>query len=192
VRLPRLREWREARGLIQNDLARAAGVSKFTVVRIEHGANTHPDTARKLAKALEIDVIDLLESPPVPKAPAPSRSGQPRNKPAEEPEKKAPPAIDVALDAARRQNLSDRQAIARAVESGLPQDSHVVHENKAFRDLLNRSHSDVAEALVDLARDYVFLERDLAAHKEVLHNLRHGNLTFEDVDEALVRGTEDR
>jgi hypothetical protein len=167
-------------------------------VRIEHGANTHPDTARKLAKALEIDVIDLLESPPVPKAPAPSQSGQPRNK-AEEPEKKAPPAIDVALDAARRQNLSDRQAIARAVESGQPQDSHVVHENKAFRDLLNRSHSDVAEALVDLARAYVFLERDLAAHKEdlaahkeVLHNLRHGNLTFEDVEEALVRGTEDR
>jgi transcriptional regulator with XRE-family HTH domain len=84
VRLPRLREWREARGLIQNDLARAAGVSKFTVVRIEHGANTHPDTARKLAKALEIDVTDLMESPPVPKVPAPSKSGQPE-KTTEEP-----------------------------------------------------------------------------------------------------------
>ena len=64
---------------------------------------------------------------------------------------------------------------------------------------MTRPHGDVVEALVDLARDHVFLERDYAslerdrdAYKEVLHNLRYGNLTFEDVDEALVRGTEDR
>ncbi len=75
MKLPRLREWRESRGLTQKELAAKARVGEVTVARIETDAHTTtPPTARKLADALGISVADLLESPPVPLEPAPSAS----------------------------------------------------------------------------------------------------------------------
>jgi transcriptional regulator with XRE-family HTH domain len=64
VKTPRLREWREAMGETQATLSELAGVSEHTLSRIEHGASLRPSTARKIADALGVSVIDLMESPP--------------------------------------------------------------------------------------------------------------------------------
>jgi transcriptional regulator with XRE-family HTH domain len=69
---PRLREWREAQGETQKELAERSGVAEHTISRVENGAGLTPPTARKLAGALGISVVDLLESPPSPLAGAPS------------------------------------------------------------------------------------------------------------------------
>jgi transcriptional regulator with XRE-family HTH domain len=76
VQLAKLREWREARGLTQKQLAAKAGVAEGTVVRGERGETTYPHTARKMADALDVSVADLMENPPVPLVGAPE-SGQP-------------------------------------------------------------------------------------------------------------------
>ncbi len=74
MELPRLREWRESRGLMQKEVAKTAGVSEWTVLRAEGGASVRTPTARKIADALGVSVSDLLESPPVPLASAPPAS----------------------------------------------------------------------------------------------------------------------
>jgi transcriptional regulator with XRE-family HTH domain len=66
VKLPRLKEWRESHGLMQKEVAKEAGVSEYTVLRAEGGLSIRPNTARKIAEALNITVADLLEDPPVP------------------------------------------------------------------------------------------------------------------------------
>jgi transcriptional regulator with XRE-family HTH domain len=68
MRLQRLREWRESRGLMQRELAEEADVSEFSVLRAERGDSMRVDTARKIAEALGVSVADLLERPPVPLA----------------------------------------------------------------------------------------------------------------------------
>jgi transcriptional regulator with XRE-family HTH domain len=58
----RLREWRRRRALSQRELAGLAGIRQPTVVRLEKGAQQpHPRTIRKLAKALDIPIEELLE-----------------------------------------------------------------------------------------------------------------------------------
>jgi transcriptional regulator with XRE-family HTH domain len=83
MRLPRTKEWREARGLSQRELSAEAGVGESTVPRIERGESVTPPTARKIADALGVSVSDLLESPPVPLASAPSASLSPDGEPDE-------------------------------------------------------------------------------------------------------------
>jgi transcriptional regulator with XRE-family HTH domain len=63
-----VKELRERRMLSQQELAHRAGVSLFTVQRIERGGGSvRPKTGRAIAAALGVGVEDLL-----PKAPAPS------------------------------------------------------------------------------------------------------------------------
>lgn len=62
MQIPKLREWRERRGLTQKDLARIAKVSPRSVAGYEAGQNIRPNTARKIADALEIAVEDLLNT----------------------------------------------------------------------------------------------------------------------------------
>jgi len=50
-------------------------VGEATVARIETGASVAPPTARKIAEALGVAVVDLLERPPVPLADAPQETG---------------------------------------------------------------------------------------------------------------------
>ncbi len=75
MKLARTKEWREAHGLTQRELAAAAGVGEVTVARVETGASVSPPTARKLAEALDVSVADLLERPPVPLAEASQETG---------------------------------------------------------------------------------------------------------------------
>jgi transcriptional regulator with XRE-family HTH domain len=73
-RVPRLRELRELAALSQEELARAAGVSRTTVARAELGLIApHPSTVRKLARALRRRPADLM----VPPAPQPAASPAP-------------------------------------------------------------------------------------------------------------------
>ncbi len=69
MKLERLKEWREYRGLTQVELAELAGVPQSTVSQAETGKRSpHPGTARKFAEALGVEVEELTRAP---KAPAP-------------------------------------------------------------------------------------------------------------------------
>jgi len=54
---------REVKGLSQEKLARLADVANNTIIKIEAGKNQNPtlDTLKKIAKALEISVDDLIK-----------------------------------------------------------------------------------------------------------------------------------
>jgi transcriptional regulator with XRE-family HTH domain len=70
VQLPRLKEWREFRGFTQPELAERAGLSLRSVFNCEHGGNALPNTTRKLAKALDVEIGDLLSEEAHPKGAA--------------------------------------------------------------------------------------------------------------------------
>jgi transcriptional regulator with XRE-family HTH domain len=75
MQLARTKEWRESRGFTQRELAAEASISEVTVARLETGHSSTPPTARKIAKALDVSVADLLERPPVPLAEASQETG---------------------------------------------------------------------------------------------------------------------
>jgi len=58
-----LRKLREAKELSQEKLARLADVANNTIIKIESGKNQNPtlDTLKKIAKALEISVDELIK-----------------------------------------------------------------------------------------------------------------------------------
>ena len=58
-----LRKLRKAKGLSQERLARLANVANNTIVKIEAGKNKNPtlDTLKKIAKAFEVSVDDLIQ-----------------------------------------------------------------------------------------------------------------------------------
>ena len=61
MRLVRLREWRERRGLSQQDLAEISEVARDAISKYEGGKRTaHPSTARRLAESLGVGVEDLV------------------------------------------------------------------------------------------------------------------------------------
>jgi transcriptional regulator with XRE-family HTH domain len=67
VKLERLKDWREHRGLTQVKLAELAGVPQSTVSQAETGRRSpHPGTARKFAEALGVEVEELTRAPKVP------------------------------------------------------------------------------------------------------------------------------
>ena len=58
-----LKRFREKKGLSQDRLAKLADVANNTIIKIEQGENINPtlDTLKKVAKALEISVDDLIK-----------------------------------------------------------------------------------------------------------------------------------
>ena len=58
-----LRKLRESKGLSQEKLARLADVANNTIIKIEVGKNQNPTlvTLKKIAKALEVSVDDLIK-----------------------------------------------------------------------------------------------------------------------------------
>lgn len=57
-----LKKLREQKGLSQDRLAKLADIANNTIIKIEQGENINPtlDTLRKLAKALDVSVDDLI------------------------------------------------------------------------------------------------------------------------------------
>ena len=58
-----IKRLREAKGLSQEKLARLADVANNTLIKMESGENKNPtlETIKKVAKALEISVDDLIK-----------------------------------------------------------------------------------------------------------------------------------
>jgi transcriptional regulator with XRE-family HTH domain len=57
-----LKRFREKRRLSQDRLAKLADVANNTIIKIEQGENINPtlDTLKKVAKALEVSVDELI------------------------------------------------------------------------------------------------------------------------------------
>ena len=62
--LPSLRYWRSRRGFTQERLAERLGMHQNTVWAIEAGHPAFMRTARLLAVALHVQVVDLMGQPP--------------------------------------------------------------------------------------------------------------------------------
>lgn len=58
-----LKKLREKKGLSQDRLAKLADVANNTIIKIEQGENINPtlDTLKKMAKALEVSVDELIQ-----------------------------------------------------------------------------------------------------------------------------------
>ena len=142
-----VKELRERRMLSQQELADRAGVSLFTVQRIERReGSVRPKTGRAIAAALGVGVEDLLGKA---QAPLPNFEVERRD------------AIDVVIAAARQQAEQDGQAATRAFESGRPQAYYMRHETEALHRLLEYPTGELADALVEMARRCVQLENEL-------------------------------
>jgi transcriptional regulator with XRE-family HTH domain len=146
----RVKEWRHRRMLSQQEVADRAGTSLFTIQRIERGeGNVRPKTGRGVAAALDIPIEELL-----PKAQAPLF----RESPEQPPEERRADAFDVALDAARRQAVQDRQAFNRTVESERAQTYFKRYENAGAMELLKYPADELAGALLEAAGRCIELE----------------------------------
>jgi transcriptional regulator with XRE-family HTH domain len=60
---PSLLAWRNRKAYSQADLAKRAGISQTTIVRLEQGHPARPITIRKLASALGCEPADLMAEP---------------------------------------------------------------------------------------------------------------------------------
>lgn len=58
-----IKKLRESKGLSQEKLARLADVANNTLIKMESGENENPtlDTLKKVAKALDVSVDDLIK-----------------------------------------------------------------------------------------------------------------------------------
>jgi len=58
-----IKKYRKEKGLSQDKLARLADIAHATIIKIESGGIQSPtiDTVQKIAKALEVDVDDLIK-----------------------------------------------------------------------------------------------------------------------------------
>ncbi len=144
-----VRDIRERRMLTQQELADRAGVSLFTVQRIERGdGSVRPKTGRAVAEALGVGVEDLLDKA---QAPLPEFEDERRED-----------LYDVVMAAARRQAVQDRQAANRALESGRPQTYFMRHENEAVPRLLAYPADELAGTLIEMGRRVAQLEQTQA------------------------------
>lgn len=146
-----IRRLREARGWGQTKLAAAADMAVSGVSQIENGhRNPNSATLIKLARALGVEVADLF-----PKVSA----LQPSLEDAAYEDERYPTVADMVVALAFRQADQNQQAFNRAAESGQAQGYIVRHENEAFERLLKLPHDQVAEACIDIAREYVRLAK---------------------------------
>jgi len=166
---------RRLRGLSQRELAEKAGVSPATVYELEVGKRPtpRPSTLRKLAGALEVEIADLLGEPVLAgKAEAPRGAGQAQT--SEHARKRGEGwdfrrAIDLVMEAARKEALRSEQAANRAFESGQPQGMFTDELMDAGRRILDELEPpSVMEALRQLAFEQALLERDNANLREAL------------------------
>jgi transcriptional regulator with XRE-family HTH domain len=146
--MDQLAELRERRALTLRELAEMSGVAADTINQIELGhRKPRPSTLRKLARALRVDVEELMP----PKGRAPSTPGQPEEKRL---------IFDLVHDAVLRQSEQDRQAFNRALESERPQTYWVRHENEAMTRLLEHNPGDLAEAYIALMWEFLTSEQE--------------------------------
>ena len=150
----KMRWHRDRLGWTLDTLAEQAEVAEGTALRAEHGEDIRPSSGRRIARALGVDISELVPDKPgvvLPKAEAPSTPGQ---------LKEERPIFDLVRDAVLRQAEQNRQAFNRAAESELPQTFWMRHENDAMKRLLEYNQGNVAEAYIELMTRYVQLEQE--------------------------------
>ena len=150
-----VKEIRRRKGWSQKDLAEESGVGQDTISGIESGRHEpRPSTLRKLADALDVEVADFFREPAIPLDEAPREAGRLS-------------AIDVALDAARRQIALEKQAMFSGQSEGELDQRHVNDAMQRLRKEYGLDGND-AEALVDLALKNVRLEEETATLRDRL------------------------
>lgn len=150
-----VKEIRRRKGWSQKDLAEESGVGQDTISGIESGRHEpRPSTLRKLADALDVEVADFFREPAVPLDEAPSEAGRLS-------------AIDVALDAARRQIALEKQAMFSGQSEGELDQRHANDAMQRLREEYGLDGND-AEALVDLALKELRLEEEIATLRDRL------------------------
>ena len=150
-----VKEIRRRKGWSQKDLAEESGVGQDTISGIESGRHEpRPSTLRKLADALDVEVADFFREPAVPLVEAPREAGRLS-------------AIDVALDAARRQIVLEKQAMFSGQSEGELDQRHANNAMQRLREEYGLDGND-AEALVDLALKEARLEEENATLRDRL------------------------
>jgi transcriptional regulator with XRE-family HTH domain len=150
-----VKEIRRRKGWSQKDLAEESGVGQDTISGIESGRHEpRPSTLRKLADALDVEVADFFREPAVPLVDAPGEAGRLS-------------AIDVALDAARRQIALEKQAMFSGQSEGELDQRHANNAMQRLREEYGLDGND-AEALVDLALKEARLEEENATLRDRL------------------------
>jgi transcriptional regulator with XRE-family HTH domain len=150
-----VKEIRRRKGWSQKDLAEESGVGQDTISGIESGRHEpRPSTLRKLADALDVEVADFFREPAVPLVEAPREAGRLS-------------AIDVAMDAARRQIALENQAMFSGQSEGELDQRHANNAMQRLREEYGLDGND-AEALVDLALKEARLEEENATLRDRL------------------------
>ena len=150
-----VKEIRRRKGWSQKDLAEESGVGQDTISGIESGRHEpRPSTLRKLADALDVEVADFFREPAVPLVETPREAGRLS-------------AIDVALDAARRQIVLEKQAMFSGQSEGELDQRHANNAMQRLREEYGLDGND-AEALVDLALKELRLEEEIATLRDRL------------------------
>ena len=150
-----VKEIRRRKGWSQKNLAEESGVGQDTISGIESGRHEpRPSTLRKLADALDVEVADFFREPAVPFVEAPREAGRLS-------------AIDVALDAARRQIALENQAMFSGRSEGELDQRHANDAMQRLREEYGLDGND-AEALVDLALKDARLEEENATLRDRL------------------------
>ena len=181
------REWSMAKLAVEADMS-VSGVSM-----IENGKrNLTTTTLAKLARAFGVEVADLF-----PKAEAQLPLDFQENGSAAGPHDDPlyPTVADMVVGKMFEQADQDRQAFHRAVESGMAQGYFMRHESDVMDRLLRLPKAEVAEACIDLAREYVSLahqaampERDLSTAEGALNPREYAELVDQIVQEAVNQG----
>jgi transcriptional regulator with XRE-family HTH domain len=150
-----VKEIRRRKGWSQKDLAEESGVGQDTISGIESGRHEpRPSTLRKLADALDVEVADFFREPAVPLVEAPREAGRLS-------------AIDVAMDAARRQIALENQLMFSDQSEWNLDQRHANNAMQRLREEYGLDGND-AEALVDLALKEARLEEENATLRDRL------------------------
>ena len=184
---------RQERGLSQQGLADLSGVNKATINQIERGRRSpNVETLERLASALSVEVADFF-----PKAEAQLPLDFQENGGAAGPhdDPRYPTVFDMVLGKMFEQADQDRQAFHGAVESGMAQGYFLRHESDVMDRLLRLPKAEVAEACIDLAREYVNLayqaampEQDLSKADEALDPREYAEVVDQVMQEAVHKG----
>jgi transcriptional regulator with XRE-family HTH domain len=147
--MEQLKRLREERGLSQVKLAARADLNPATVNQIERGArNASPGTLRKLAEALGVSLVDLIEGN-YPKVPGP----QPSLEDAAQSEAFQHALAVLFRGLARRGQGIIEQSLREGPSEALSRElteyyaeTEAVHQMKGRRDIFGRDSDELAEA----------------------------------------------
>jgi transcriptional regulator with XRE-family HTH domain len=173
--MERLRRLRTEKGLSQARLAARAELDPSTVNQIERGAReASPATLRKLAGALDVGIVDLLEDTS-PKAPG-------RSSPEPSLFKGAEPALDLdppVLD------LSDKDYLAWVADAGVVELSRMITELLEFVGPPVVVRGSIEEAKAQHMANWKEAQRKGQAHRFALIAFRRRNELLKAEEEHL-------